>query len=237
MKRLVARILTLCLIIAAGLFAAKHIQKTEGSLAQIPAPSLKPRLETKLSGLRLDMSKPIEPGHYRRLSLDEFFTKDGPTPDNFDNINGMAPKNGTVYTSRSNPIDAITPQKNKTNNLQSLPHIDLTDVELNTAEHTSLSTISSLDQNRFIDRIVDMAEASPVKPNARNCGSLQYNSNSKPKHSKVKSVAMKRQLTERTSVGVEYVYKDGCYKNAIPPSNIGKVPGDDGVNFRVNMKF
>jgi hypothetical protein len=48
---------------------------------------------------------------------------------------------------------------------------------------------------------------------------------------------MERQITGRTSIGVEFVYKDGCYKKAIAPLKAAKMPGDDGVNLRVNMRF
>lgn len=48
---------------------------------------------------------------------------------------------------------------------------------------------------------------------------------------------MERQITKRASIGVEYVYKDGCYKKAIAPLSGLDMPGDDGVNLRVNMKF
>jgi len=57
------------------------------------------------------------------------------------------------------------------------------------------------------------------------------------KHSKVRSVGMERQLTKRTSIGVEYVYKDGCYKKAIAALPVGNMPSDDGVNLRLNMRF
>ena len=116
--------------------------------------------------------------------------------------------------------------------------IHLGTVELNTADATSLPYLPKMDKPQFIDRVAHMAEASPLKPGARDCGSLKQPSlKTAPKHAKVRSVGMKRQLTDNTSIGVEYVYKDGCYKNAIAPLRSLDMPSDDGVNFRVNMKF
>ena len=117
------------------------------------------------------------------------------------------------------------------------PNIQLSNLQYETAEPIKLPTSAPMETVRFMDQVVNMAEASPLQPDSRGCGTLNHNLKSAPKHAKVRSVGMERQLTDRTSIGVEYVYKDGCYKNAIAPLNSLDMPGDDGVNLRVNMRF
>jgi hypothetical protein len=117
--------------------------------------------------------------------------------------------------------------------------LDLSIQDLAQADMTParLPSLSQIDESRFIDGVIDMAEASPIQPDSRGCGSLNHSLNAAPKYDKVRSVGMERQITGRTSIGVEFVYKDGCYKKAIAPLKSANMPGDDGVNLRVNMRF
>jgi len=87
----------------------------------------------------------------------------------------------------------------------------------------------------LLDRVVHMAEASPIQPGSRSCGTTVLDT---PKSANnVNSVGYKREITPHIGVGLEYVYKDGCYQNAIMPLNSRDMPSDDGVSLRVNMQF
>jgi hypothetical protein len=99
----------------------------------------------------------------------------------------------------------------------------------------NLSLPQHAETNELFDRVVQMAEASPIQPGSRGCGTAVLNT---PKSANnVNSVGYKREITPRIDVGVEYVYKDGCYQNAITPISSLDMPADDGVNIRFNMRF
>jgi len=208
--------------------------KPKSDSLSVPAPLPKVKPEASLAKPRLKISNPEKAGSYGRLSLDEFLAKDSPSI----GIGQAAPKS----TARQNsPVNSVIkqPHKNTSNQatLQTQPPIKLSKLKIDTADPVNLPYLPQIDQSRFLDRVVDIAETSPLQPDSRGCGTLNYNLKSAPKHAKVRSVGMERQLTGRTSIGVEYVYKDGCYKNAIVPFKSLDIPGDDGVNLRVNMKF
>ena len=227
------RLLSLAAVLGAIVFATHKIQKDirpEGP--KIPVPALKP--ETNIQSFSLNVSSPIIAGSNGRLSLDQYLTEDEinselyvDTPSSMD---WNEPPSGSVY---ENPA-ARTDEWALVNTTPSIP---LDNLEINTAEGLDLNALPDFGENGFVDRVVDIAEASPLQPESRGCGPLNHSVKSAPKHSKVRSVGMERQLTYRTSIGVEYVYKDGCYKKAIRPLNALNMPGDDGVNLRVNMKF
>ena len=236
-------LLTLFLGIGSIIFSLKKTQiaKTT-SAAKTPVPTLKPAVastpETSLAHLRLDLSAPKEAGTYGRLSLDNFLATGLPNL-TIDNTTQKASADHIIPAEREAKHPSKQDDKRFAHSLEHIEHsIHLGTVELNAAQTTSLPYSPKMDTLQFIDRVAHMAEASPLKPGSRDCGSLkQPNLKTPPKHAKVRSVGMKRQLTDNTSIGVEYVYKDGCYKNAIAPLRSLDMPSDDGVNFRVNMKF
>lgn len=232
-------LLTLFFVMGAMIFAIKQMQANLGAEdIAVPTPVIKPQAKalpgTTLPKLRLDMSTPEKPGSYGRLSLDEFLAK-GST---HTRIRQSVPQNSVEQNSPTGSV-IKRPRKRKDDQaaLFTKPNIQLSNFQSETAEPINLPTKPQASNVRFMDQVVNMAEASPVQPDSRGCGTLKQDLNSAPKHAKVRSVGMERQLTERTSIGVEYVYKDGCYKNAIAPLSALDMPSDDGVNLRVNMRF
>ncbi|MEP3890886.1 MAG: hypothetical protein ABJN69_10485 [Hellea sp.] len=232
-------LLTLFFVMGAMIFAIKQMQASLGEEdIAIPVPAIKPQVkatpETSLPKLRLDMSTPETAGSYGRLSLDEFLAKGSPET----SIGQTAPKNTAKQMPAAGSI-IKRPRKDRGDQaaLFDKPDIQLSNLQYETAEPIKLPTSAPMETVRFMDQVVHMAEASPLQPDSRGCGTLKHDLKSASKHAKVRSVGMERQLTERTSIGVEYVYKDGCYKNAIAPLNPQNMPSDDGVNLRVNMRF
>ena len=218
-------------------FAIKQSQQSlETDSAIIPVPSVKPA-PPKIAGLpelRLDLSTPETAGSYGRLSLDKFLAQGEAEI----TIRDTAPKSSAATT----PLRSSEPSQQPIGQtLQPRMGSNLLlrddDLGFDKAEALSLPFKPSQDKELFIDRVTQMAEASPLQPDSRGCGTLNHNIKSGAKHSKVRSVGLERQLTERTSIGVEYVYKDGCYKKAIAALPLGNMPRDDGVNLRVNMRF
>jgi len=228
-----ASLLALLLVVGSLGFAMKNIQKVSGpETPKVPVPDLKP--QTQSPKLRLKVLSSVDAGSYGRLSLDQYLTQNRLE----DDIVTETPKAVVQNTPfvNSSPKHPETQTHNWTS-LEATPSIPLNNLEITTAESVQLNYLPDFSENRWVDHVVDMAEASPLQPDSRGCGSLNYNVKSAPKYSKIRSVGMERQLTDRTSIGVEYVYKDGCYKKAIKPLNALNIPGDDGVNLRVNMKF
>jgi len=240
-------LLALFFVMGSMIFVIKKMQDVdEPAKIAVPVPALKPHVKSlpaplqtaKRPKLRLQMSTPEKAGSYGRLSLDEFLAKGSPSI----GIRQMVPQN-TVE--QSLPVESVikrprkTPPKHQGNqaSLQTEPSIQLSNFEFNTAKPTHPLALAPIDDVRFMDHITEIAEASPVQPDSRSCGTLKHSLKTTPKHAKVRSVGMERQLTKRTSIGVEYVYKDGCYKNDIAPFKSQNMPGDDGVNLRVNMRF
>ena len=218
-------------------FAIKQSQKSlETDSAIIPVPSVKPA-PPKIAGLpelRLDLSTPETAGSYGRLSLDKFLAQGEAEI----TIRDTAPKSSAETT----PLRSSEPSQQPIGQtLQPRMGSNLLlrddDLGFDKAEALSLPYVPVQEKDLFIDRVTQMAEASPLQPDSRGCGTLNHNIKSGAKHSKVRSVGLERQLTERTSIGVEYVYKDGCYKKAIAALPLGNMPSDDGVNLRVNMRF
>ena len=113
--------------------------------------------------------------------------------------------------------------------------LTLEKADIAAAEPINLSLPQHAETNELFDRVVHMAEASPIQPGSRGCGTTVLDT---PKSANnVNSVGYKREITPRIDVGVEYVYKDGCYQNAITPISSQDMPADDGVNIRLNMRF
>ena len=195
-------------------------------------PALKP--EANIRAFSLDISSPTIAGSHGRLSLDQYLTEDSFNRELYDGTPDSVVWNEPPAGSVSENPPARTDEWAQVN---ATPSIPLANLEINTVQGLDLNYLPDFGENRFVDRVFDIAEASPLQPDSRGCGTLNHSVKSAPKHSKVRSLGMERQLTDRTSIGVEYVYKDGCYKKAIRPLNALKMPGDDGVNLRVNMKF
>ena len=105
------------------------------------------------------------------------------------------------------------------------------------AQLASLPALGSFNNFEFTEQIEELAGASPIQPNSRDCGTLNHSLSGPSKHDRVKSVGLSRQLTDRATIGVEYVYKDGCYKNEISTVKSLNMPSDNGVNVRVKMHF
>ena len=228
-----ASLLALLLVMGSLGFTVKKMSKVSGPEApKVPVPALKP--QTHKPTPRSAMISSVDTGSYGRLSLDQYLTQDRSKGD----IVTETPK-AVVWNTPSVNSSAKHPETETHNwtSLEVTPSIPLNNLDIKTAESVQLNYLSDFSENRWVDHVVGMAEASPVQPDSRGCGSLNYNVKSAPKYSKIRSVGMERQLTDRTSIGVEYVYKDGCYKKAIKPLNALNIPGDDGVNLRVNMKF
>jgi len=227
-------LLTLFFVMGSMIFAIKQMQKAERPVeTAAPTPSIKPVLPQAQAGipeLRLQLSTPKTPGSYGRLSLDKFLAR----TETKVTLRPAAPKSSAQR--QSEPAPAIRPAEPF--NPPTEPKLDLSlqPLPAETVEPINLPDLSIGDEAMFIDRVVQMAEASPVRPDARGCGTLNHGLGVK-KEAKVRSVGMERQLTKRASIGVEYVYKDGCYKNAIAALPVQNMPGDDGVNLRVNMRF
>ncbi len=113
--------------------------------------------------------------------------------------------------------------------------LTLEKADITAAEPIDLSLPQHADTNELFDRVVHMAETSPIQPGSRGCGAAALDT---PKSANnVNSVGYKREITPRIDVGVEYIYKDGCYQNAITPISSLDMPTDDGVNIRFNMRF
>lgn len=231
-------LLTLFCVMGSMIFAIKQMHKAdETESVKVPVPALKPEQKTEalnaIPQLRLDYSTPNKPGSYGRLPLDKFLVKSAPeitrpSPTPKVSIRKQSPAESVIKPSQKKKDDHAQLQDN-------LP-IKLGKLQIETADAVNLPYLPEINENRFVDRVVDMAEVSPVQPDARGCGSLNHSLGAK-KEAKVRSLAMQRQLTDRTSIGVEYVYKDGCYKNAIAPLKSLDMPSDDGVNLRINMRF
>jgi len=229
---------TLFIVMGTMIFAIKKMQLADKpEQSKVPVPTLKsePSLlpEASLETLLLEMSTPKKAGSYGRLSLDDFLVKDTVDIIRHD----QTPKAAAHSEPPANNVIKRPVQKDERALLNTMPEIKLSDLHIETAQPVNLPYRAAIDKNRFVDRILDMTEASPIQPDSRGCGALNHNLKSAPKHSKVRSVGMERKITNRASIGVEYVYKDGCYKKAIAPLDSLDMPGDDGVNLRVNMKF
>ena len=232
-------LVTLFFVMGVMIFAIKQMQAgLEEEEIAMPVPAIKPQAkampDTALPKLRLDMSTAETAGSYGRLSLDEFLAKGSPET----SLRQTAPQDTAEQSPAAGSI--IKRPRNGHGDQAALfakPDFQLSNLQHQTAEPINLPNAASIETVRFMDQVVNMAEASPLQPGSRECGTLKHDRKSAPKHAKVRSVGMERQLTERTSIGVEYVYKDGCYKNAIAPLNALNMPSDDGVNLRVNMRF
>lgn len=221
------------------IFAVTQMQKPKGlSQPGIPVPTIKPAPvatpQTRTHQFHLDLSAPKDAGNYRRLSVDDFLVNVSPEID-VREVTLQISVQDTPPQPRAIKYPRTTRDDRAASELETL--IQLDNIQLSTAEAINLPSLSKIDDTRFVDRVVDMAEASPIQPDSRECGTLNQNFKSAPKYAKVRSLAMERKITKRASIGVEYVYKDGCYKKAITPLGALNMPGDDGVNLRVNMKF
>jgi len=230
-------LLALLGVMGSLVFAIKQKQKELGNDGNnVPVPMVKPA-PPQIAGLpelRLDLSTPETAGSYGRLSLDKFLAQGEAEI----TIRDTAPKSSAATT----PLRSSEPsQQPISQTLQPRMGSNLLlrddDLGFDKAEALSLPYVPVQEKDLFIDRVTQMAEASPLQPDSRGCGTLNHNIKSGAKHSKVRSVGLERQLTKRTSIGVEYVYKDGCYKKAAAALPVGNMPGDDGVNLRLNMRF
>jgi len=227
-------LLILFCVAGAITFAVKTRQDHQDlNVPSIPSPSLKPTPLVSKPELRLQVYMPERAGSYGRLSVDDFLKKRSPDI----NIHADAPMN--IVTEKPSAKTFSKPLQRQEHQavLAQHPIIPLNNLQINTMEAANLPYIPEINEARLIDRVTNMAEASPIQPDSRGCGTLRTNLKAAPKHAKVRSVGMERQITDRTSIGVEYVYKDGCYKNAIAPFRSLDMPSDDGVNLRFNMKF
>ncbi len=113
--------------------------------------------------------------------------------------------------------------------------LTLEKADIAAAELINLSLPQHAETNELFNRVIQMAESSPIQPGSRGCGTAVLNT---PKSANnVNSVGYRREITPRIDVGVEYIYKDGCYQNAITPISSLDMPADDGVNIRFNMRF
>lgn len=232
-------LLTLFFVMGSMIFAIKKMQENAPAyVSSVPVPAVKPQakalLDTPLPKLRLDMSRAEQAGSYGRLSLEEFLAKGSPET----TIRQTAPQDTAKQTPPAGSV-IKRPRKRKDDQAALIvkPADQLSESQFKTAEPINLAALSPVDNVRFMNQVVEVAQASPVQPDSRDCGTLKHNLKTDPKHAKVRSVGLERQLTDRTSIGVEYVYKDGCYKNAIAPLQSLDMPSDDGVNLRVNMRF
>jgi hypothetical protein len=239
-------------------FAITKMNHDKAFARPVPVPGLKPvsniEINTISPSFNLDLSTSAEAGQYRRLRVDQFLAampaipERSPldvTPSALAGL-GSGPPNTSLTVNQPLPEQAdFTSERQdferdtQDETLKKTTHFYLNDNTLSRADtaQTSLPYLPQINESRFIDRVIDMAEASPIQPDSRGCGSLNHSLNAAPKYDKVRSVGMERQITGRTSIGVEFVYKDGCYKKAIAPLKAAKMPGDDGVNLRVNMRF
>jgi len=239
MKRSQLFLLTLFCVMGSIIFSGKQTpENEEHNNASVPVPALKPAnlhaSGAKLGELRLQMSTPDKAGSYSRLSLEQFLAKDTSSPSLDDRSPELTPRNQTPANNVTQPSRI---EKDEPAPIHSPPSLHLSDLQIDAGQAASLPYLPDINENRLLDRVFDMAEASPLQPDSRGCGTLNHNLKSAPKHSKVRSVGMERQLTNCASIGVEYVYKDGCYKKAVAPLNALELPGDNGVNLRMNMKF
>ena len=243
-------LLTLFFVMGSMIFAIKQMQEAIAPAEKtMPVPAIKPQAKplpkaspkptSPVPALRLEMSTPDKAGSYDRLSLEEFLAEN---PQSL-STRETAPQNAVEQIPDAESVlqrPRKTPRKDQGDqaNLETMPPtIQLSNFQYEIAEPVSLKALPQIDESLFLDRVVNMAEASPLQPDSRGCGTLNHTLKSAPKYAKIRSVGMERKLTERTSIGVEYVYKDGCYKNAIAPLKSLDMPGDDGVNLRVNMRF
>ncbi len=234
-------LLALFLVMGSMVFMFQNMQDANGSLNSpaparalpVPVPTIKPvpiaLSKASLPQFHLDLSAPKDVGSHGRLSLDAFLAPAEPEVI----IRPAKPKAAAEHRSNAAPV---RPAPHFMPLAESKLDLSLQPLPIETANPVSLPNLSINKDTLFIDRMVEIAEASPVQPDSRGCGTLNHGLGVK-KQSKVRSVAMQRQLTGRTSIGVEYVYKDGCYKTAISTLPVQNMPGDDGVNLRVNMKF
>ena len=213
-------LLSLFFVMGSMIFAIKQMQKANRPAeTPVPVPAIKPVLpkaQAATPELRLQLSTPETAGSYGRLSLDQFLARSEPEV----TLRDTAPRDAVQKLPQQ--TQEAAPQRPA----QTPPRLE--PIETHKAEPINLPTLDRHEEAMFMDRVALMAEASPIQPGARDCGHA---------NSKVRSVGMERQLTDRTSIGVEYVYKDGCYKNAIAPLRSLAMPSDDGVNLRVNMRF
>lgn len=228
----------LCVMGAALVIMQKMWQETTQSKAKVPVPALKPISETTpkadISQFDLKLYSPEKAGSYGRLSLESFHS----TARRANSILATQIHPSVQNISQTtNAIELPLHQSETHAALQPDISLPLGDIQLSPAEAINLPLLPKIDRFEFTDHIAGLAEASPIQPDSRGCGALNHNLNSKPKQSKVRSVGMTRKITERASIGLEYVYKDGCYKKAITSLGASNMPGDDGVNLRVNMRF
>ena len=238
MKRSDILLLAVFLVMGSLIFAIKQKQdslRADDISASAPVPTLKPappQIAT-IPELRLQFSTPEKAGSYGRLSLDQFLAKghtDIVTRD-------TAPKSAAEIKAPA-ARTLLRPA-------QEAPLADkpaMSELSLDRAESIKLPSIPisqdiMFEEKMLMERVTQMAASSPIQPDSRGCGPLKQNIKHDAKRAKVRSVGLERQLTDRTSIGVEYVYKDGCYKNAIATLPVGNMPSDDGVNLRVNMQF
>lgn len=246
-------LLTLFLVIGSIIFVIQNMRdvvdpsglSAASPAISVPVPTIKPRpIASSLASLpqfRFDPLAPEDAGSFGRLSLDEFLAKGSPsigightasiTPSDYG-----SPAPNVIYRPRKKSPEPTTRDVQRPLHIGNIEPME--NLQLSRAEAVSLPYLPEIEAPLFIDRVVDLAEASPVQPDARDCGTLKHsNLKAAPKHAKVRSVGLERQLTGRASIGVEYVYKDGCYQNDIAAFKSLNMPGDDGVNLRVNMKF
>lgn len=227
-----------CVIGAAIFLKQKMWQETTQPKTKVPVPALKPISEAapKAGSAQFGhkLYSPEKAGSYGRLSLDKFHSRAQPKI----YIHATNPKKSIQDISQAK--DVIEPSFNLIDNHAARqPNISLSldGIHISSAEAINLPVLPKVDKLQFTDHILDLAEASPLQPDSRGCGALNHSLSSKPKQAKVRSIGLERKITKRASIGVEYVYKDGCYKKAITSLGASNMPGDDGVNLRVNMRF
>jgi len=258
--------ITGCLIYTMGQRASSDESVPVQSVPQI-TPSLKPatkkgetaRTSPQVSPKNLGANS-VEGGTLRRLTLGQFKTKSAkapqvvsvtqtPAPLRQNSAStpiteqqtkprlGLAPRG--VPSKLHPPKGGMTPPQIPQGVIMPVPETQekMQPLTLGSQDHAALERIdlSTPVADPLLTRVVHMAEASPIQPGSRGCGTAVLDTPISANN--VNSVGYKREITPRIGVGLEYVYKDGCYQNAITPLNSRDMPSDDGVSLRVNMRF
>ena len=214
MKRLNVAWLALILVISSGYvtFFSQSIRPTKidtTAVATLPIPALKPIIQ------KTETWPVHQPGHLRRLSLENFESRRNTAPSN--EVSSAPPIPQPEFIA----LPTVTPPSTFTLDVSKLTQAEL-------AAPLTLNDLGEYQHIDLTDRLIDMAKTSPVQPQKRGCAASSKS---------IKSVGVERQLTDKTSLGVEYIYKEKCHSQNIAILNAHDIPSDKGVKMRLNMRF
>lgn len=111
------------------------------------------------------------------------------------------------------------------------PAIDLSSPRIEATANLDLNWLGQYEHYEpvdFTDKLIGLAQDGPIQRQKRLCAASSKT---------IKSVGMERQISENTSFGVEYVYKEKCHSQNMAVLTSHDLPNETGVKLRLNMRF